>query len=74
MIYFGDVDSASEVTIGDFWNNLDEAKLKEDLLSQYKILAGGLNRKFTWLQKATWFIAIQITGIVLFGIILLFKF
>lgn len=74
MIYFGDVDTASEVTIGDFWKNLTQDKLQEDLLSQYKILAGGLTKKFTRLQKASTLIAIQIAGIVLFGIILLLKY
>jgi len=74
MIYFGDVHNASEVTVGDFWKNLTAEKLKEDFLSQYKILAGGLDRKFRWLKTATTFIAIQIAGIVLFGILLLITF
>ena len=74
MIYFGDVDAASEAAINNFWKNLNDEELIEDLLSQYKILAGGLNRKFTRLQKGTWFIGAQITGIILFGIILLVKY
>lgn len=74
MIYFRDIDNASEVTIGDFWSNLTEEKMIDDLLVQYKILAGGLTRKFVRLQYATTFIAFQISGVALFGIILLLKY
>lgn len=71
MLYFGTVASQNRAVIDKFWNDLSDVKLKEELLSQYGLLAKGLNAKFCALQKATWFIAFQIAGVILFGIILL---
>jgi len=70
MLYFGDVSNASEAYTIEYWENISDMTLLDDLIMQYRILAAGLFTKFKWLQKATGFIALEIAVIIFSGILL----
>jgi predicted metalloendopeptidase len=55
----------------ELWDDMDEDKWNQDLKTQAAQYARGMKRKFDALSRATWLMAIQVTGIVIFALALL---
>ncbi len=73
IVFFGDVADYHLNKFVSTWTHLTESQFYDDLVRQQYLLSCGLQRKFRFINFATWAIALQILIIIIISLILITK-